>query len=206
MSTFCLLNQKFYLRNFSLFIFLTLLGSDCCILLYMDPRYVYNESMLANFHNYLFLIIQCFFIFTFNSVCWNLSFVRQLLLFSHYVMSTSFATPWLLPTSLFCPWFRRQEYWSGLPCPSPGYFQDTGIEAVSPALAGRFITTEVMNKGSPHLIDLFKIVWVLQLLYHYCGFIFVVLFLFPLILLFYDFSFDFHIFTLNLHAWKALNN
>ena len=39
-----------------------------------------------------------------------------------------------------CPQgFCRQEYWSGLPCPSPGDLPDPGIEHVSlasPALAG----------------------------------------------------------------------
>ena len=41
--------------------------------------------------------------------------------------------------------FSRQEYWNGLPCPPPGDLPDTGIEpmsSVSPALAGRFLTTE----------------------------------------------------------------
>jgi len=28
--------------------------------------------------------------------------------------------------------FSRQEYWSGLPCPSPGDLSDPGIEPVSP--------------------------------------------------------------------------
>ena len=39
--------------------------------------------------------------------------------------------------------FPRQEYWSGLPCPSPGNLLDTGIEpeSLSPALAGGFFTT-----------------------------------------------------------------
>ena len=40
--------------------------------------------------------------------------------------------------------FSRQEYWSGLPFPSPGDLPNTGIELVafvSPALAGRFFTT-----------------------------------------------------------------
>ena len=33
------------------------------------------------------------------------------------------------PTSLLCPWgFSRQEYWNGLPCPSPGDVPDPGIE------------------------------------------------------------------------------
>ena len=40
--------------------------------------------------------------------------------------------------------FSRQEYWSGLPCPTPGDLPDPGIEPESltyPALAGRFFTT-----------------------------------------------------------------
>ena len=32
--------------------------------------------------------------------------------------------------------FSRQEYWSGLPFPSPGDLPDPGIEPVSPSLAG----------------------------------------------------------------------
>ena len=40
--------------------------------------------------------------------------------------------------------FPRQEYWSGLPCPSPGDLPNPGVEPVSlmsPALADRFFTT-----------------------------------------------------------------
>ena len=36
--------------------------------------------------------------------------------------------------------FSRQEYWSGLPVPSPGDLPDPGIEPESPALAGGFFT------------------------------------------------------------------
>ena len=36
--------------------------------------------------------------------------------------------------------FSRQEYWSGLPFPSPGDLPDPGIEPVSPALARGFYT------------------------------------------------------------------
>ena len=38
--------------------------------------------------------------------------------------------------------FPRQEYWSGLPVPSPGGLPNTGIEPTSPALASRVFTTE----------------------------------------------------------------
>ena len=40
--------------------------------------------------------------------------------------------------------FPRQEYWSGLPFPSPGDLPNPGIETpslASPAFAGRFFTT-----------------------------------------------------------------
>ena len=47
--------------------------------------------------------------------------------------------------------FSRQEYWSGLPFPSPADLLNSGIEPVSlasPALAGRFFTTVVTNSIS----------------------------------------------------------
>ena len=37
--------------------------------------------------------------------------------------------------------FSRQEYWSGLPFPSPGDILNPGIEPASPALARRFFIT-----------------------------------------------------------------
>ena len=40
--------------------------------------------------------------------------------------------------------FSRQEYWGGLPCPSPGDLPDPKIQPaslMSPALAGGFFTT-----------------------------------------------------------------
>ena len=40
--------------------------------------------------------------------------------------------------------FSRQEYWSGLPCPTPEDLPDPGIKLmslISPALTGRFFTT-----------------------------------------------------------------
>ena len=54
-----------------------------------------------------------------------------------------FVTPWTVarqaPLSMA---FSRQEYWSGLPCPPPGYLPDPGIEPGSPtslALLGGFL-------------------------------------------------------------------
>ena len=45
--------------------------------------------------------------------------------------------------------FPRQEYWSGLPFPSPEDLSDPGIEPTSPALAGGFFTIE--PPGSPNM-------------------------------------------------------
>ena len=44
--------------------------------------------------------------------------------------------------------FSRQEYWSGLPFPSPRDLPDPGIEPKSPALAGEFFTTELPGKSN----------------------------------------------------------
>ena len=54
----------------------------------------------------------------------------------------SSAIPWTvaLQAPLFMG-FPRQEYWNGLPFPSPGDPPDPGIDPASPALAGRFFTT-----------------------------------------------------------------
>ena len=40
--------------------------------------------------------------------------------------------------------FSRQEYWSGLPFPSPGDLPDPGIEPWSPALQADALTSELL--------------------------------------------------------------
>ena len=44
--------------------------------------------------------------------------------------------------------FPRQEYWSGLPFPLLGSLSNPGIEPVSPAVEGRFFTTELPGKST----------------------------------------------------------
>ena len=49
--------------------------------------------------------------------------------------------------------FSRQDYWSGVPFPTPGALPHPGIEPrslVFPALAGRFFTTEPPGKPSKY--------------------------------------------------------
>ena len=54
-----------------------------------------------------------------------------------------FATPWTVahqaPPSMG---FSRQEYWTGLPFPSPGDLPDPGIEPTSPTLQADALTSE----------------------------------------------------------------
>ena len=54
-----------------------------------------------------------------------------------------FATPWSVahqaPLSMG---FSKQEYWSGLPCPSPGDLPKPGIQPRSPALQADSLLSE----------------------------------------------------------------
>ena len=58
-----------------------------------------------------------------------------------------FATPWTVayqaPQSVE---FSRQEYWSGLPFPSPGYLPNPGIEPGFPALQADALPSEPPGK------------------------------------------------------------
>ena len=59
-----------------------------------------------------------------------------------------FVTPWTVaykaPPSMG---FSRQEYWSGLPFPSPGDLPDPWIEPRSPALQADALTSEPPGKN-----------------------------------------------------------
>ena len=67
-----------------------------------------------------------------------------------------FVTPWTVgyqaPLSMG---FSRQEYWSGLPFPSPGDLPDPGIEPRSPAFQADALTSE--PPGKHQRIDAFKL-------------------------------------------------
>ena len=79
---------------------------------------------------------------------------------SHSVISDSFVTPWAVTCqALLSIGFSRQEYWSGLPFPTREDLPDPGIgpaSPVSPALAGGFFTTELLEKLPRWLGDLLK--------------------------------------------------
>ena len=54
-----------------------------------------------------------------------------------------FAIPWtVVYQASLSTGFSRQEYWSGLPFPSPGDLPDPGIEPRSPALQADALLSE----------------------------------------------------------------
>ena len=65
-----------------------------------------------------------------------------------------FSTPWTIayqaPPSMR---FSRQEYWSGLPFPSPGDLSDPGIEPGCPALQADTLTSEPPGKPIYIILD-----------------------------------------------------
>ena len=72
---------------------------------------------------------------------------KKVKLLSHVQL---FAIPWTIayqaPPSMG---FSRQEYWSGLPFPFPGYFPDPGIEPRSPALQADALPSEPPGRRTP---------------------------------------------------------
>ena len=66
-------------------------------------------------------------------------------------MSNSFATPWTVPHQPpLSMGFPRQEYWSGLPFPSPGDLPDSGIDPAFSAWQEDSLL--LSHQGSPNII------------------------------------------------------
>ena len=101
---------------------------------------------------------------------------------SEWVKSLSrvqlFATPWTVAyQASLSMGFPRQEYWSGLPFPSPGDLPDPGINPGSSALEADALTSEPPGKLSlsichdcwnwlPWSLFFFFECWVLSWLFH----------------------------------------
>ena len=94
------------------------------------------------------LVVHAFITIAHGSHCaiWPLKVKAKLL--SHVRL---FTTPWTVayqpPPSMG---FSRQEYWSGLPFPSPGDLPDPGIEPKSPALQADALPSEPPGKPFGH--------------------------------------------------------
>ena len=108
-----------------------------CVLSWL-PRNLWSE--VCSFS----LVVVCSLVAAYRLCFW-------ILVPSDWVKSLSrvrlFATPWTVayqaPPSMG---FSRQEYWSGLPFPSPGDLPNLGIEPGSPALHADALTSEPPGK------------------------------------------------------------
>ena len=67
--------------------------------------------------------------------------------FSHVQL---FVIPWTIAHQALSVGFSRQEYWSGLPFPSPRDFPNPGIEHGSPALQADSLLPEPPGKPCLH--------------------------------------------------------
>ena len=81
----------------------------------------------------------------------NLAYVSSLCLvrcvFSCSVVSNTWQPHGLQPARLLYPWeFSRQEYWSGLPFPSPRDLPNPGIEHRSPTMQADSLLSEPLGK------------------------------------------------------------
>ena len=90
-------------------------------------------------------------------------FVGYIQTIHHFIQRTSsevkklsrvrlFATPWTVAyQALWSMGFSRQEYWSGLPFPSPGDLPNPGIQPRSPALQTDALLSEPRGKSQGNI-------------------------------------------------------
>ena len=83
---------------------------------------------------------------------------------NHSVVSDP-ATPWTCQAPLSIE-FSRQEYWTGLPFPSPGDLPDPGIKPWSPVLQADSLLSE--PPGKPPQLYIYTYISILfQILFHH---------------------------------------
>ena len=82
---------------------------------------------------------------------------------SHLSHVQLFATPWTVAHQAFLSMrFSRQEYWSGLPFPSPGDLPDPGIKPGSSALQADSLPPEPPGKSRFILWAPLKGIWIIH--------------------------------------------
>ena len=93
-------------------------------------------------HTHTHITLHCR-VIDYSRTVWNQSGVLSI---SHSVVSDSEA-PWAVACQAHMSMeFFRQEYWSGLPFPSPGDLPDPGIKPRSPALQADSLPSEPPEK------------------------------------------------------------
>ena len=106
---------------------------------------------------YKFFSFNICFLFSFLALFFSRSFIiSHTVLFGGLVAKSclTLMTLWTVACqALLSMGFSRQEYWSGLPFPSPGDLPDPGIEPGSSALQADSLPTEL--QGKPTLLFIY---------------------------------------------------
>ena len=114
------------------------------------PCYIFSWHLQTMLTHYSHSILYSFFLY--------FSSFHMLILLPYFIKSKAWVWKFLSGGWLFVtPWteahqsppsteFSRQEYWSGLPCPSPGDLPNPGIEPRFPVLQADSIPSEPPGK------------------------------------------------------------
>ena len=96
---------------------------------------------------------ECVLIWKYVHVCVCVCLPTHMCTLCHFSSVWLFATLWMVAHQTFLSMgFFRQEYWHGLPCPSPGGLPVLGIEPMSPtAHALQADSFGLSHQGSPKL-------------------------------------------------------
>ena len=94
-----------------------------------------------------------FFVYRYQLIWWDF-FINTCLCLCMFNCIQFFVPPWTVAhQGPLSKKFSSQEYWSGLPFPSPGDLLHPGIKSrslTSPALAGRFFTSWANSEALTH--------------------------------------------------------
>ena len=124
---------------------------SCYFRLYSKVNQLYIDTHCTHTYTHTHMYIYSFFFFFFFHLGHHraLCFLCYTVLIEVKLLSHVWrvVTPWTIahqaPPSME---FSRQEYWSGLPFPSPGNLPNPGIELGSPALQVDSLPTELTGK------------------------------------------------------------
>ena len=113
----------------------------------MENLNTMNQLDLTDNYRTIYLTFVEYTITVFSNAYGMCTMLEHMLLFSRWVVSNSFTTPWTVARQTPLSFgFPRQAYWSWLPFLFPGDLLHPGIEPASAVLAGRFFTTEPRGK------------------------------------------------------------
>ena len=106
-----------------------------------------REHFLCSFLGHFWLLVKIQEKNKWKSCCWVILLSDSLCVLSRPGMSKSLRPHALQSAMILCPWgFSRPEYWSGLPCFSPGNLPNPGIKPRSSTFQADSLPNEPRGK------------------------------------------------------------